>query len=88
MSPARHNARGVNWVQCLQRRRACVGVGDNPRLMTETNTSTDFPADVPKKFETLALDAKLLRAVAESGYTSMTPIQAKAIPIVDRKSVV
>ncbi|MBL0149842.1 MAG: DEAD/DEAH box helicase [Ideonella sp.] len=39
-------------------------------------------AEAPQKFETLALDAKLLRAVMESGYTSMTPIQAKAIPIV------
>ena len=34
------------------------------------------------RFDSLALDAKLLRAVAESGYESMTPIQAKAIPIV------
>ena len=37
---------------------------------------------LPQRFETLALDAKLLRAVTESGYTSMTPIQAKAIPLV------
>ena len=36
----------------------------------------------PQRFETLALDAKLLRAVADSGYTAMTPIQAKAIPLV------
>ena len=34
------------------------------------------------RFDSLALDAKLLRAVADSGYESMTPIQAKAIPIV------
>ena len=53
-------------------------MGDNPELMTE-DTPT---AEAPQKFETLALDAKLLRAVADSGYTSMTPIQAKAIPIV------
>jgi ATP-dependent RNA helicase RhlE len=33
-------------------------------------------------FNTLPLDPKLLRAVADSGYLSMTPIQAKAIPIV------
>ena len=33
-------------------------------------------------FNTLPLDPKLLRAVTESGYTAMTPIQAKAIPIV------
>ena len=36
----------------------------------------------PLLFNTLALDPKLLRAVTESGYTAMTPIQAKAIPIV------
>ncbi len=34
------------------------------------------------RFDTLPLDPKLLRAVADSGYTAMTPIQAKAIPIV------
>src|SRR6188508_2162808 len=33
-------------------------------------------------FDPLPLDPKLLRAVADSGYTTMTPIQAKAIPIV------
>jgi ATP-dependent RNA helicase RhlE len=33
-------------------------------------------------FNTLPLDPKLLRAVAESGYMAMTPIQAKAIPLV------
>jgi len=36
----------------------------------------------PARFDTLPLDAKLLRAVADSGYLMMTPIQAKAIPIV------
>ena len=36
----------------------------------------------PPLFNTLPLDPKLLRAVADSGYTGMTPIQAKAIPIV------
>ena len=56
--------------------------------MTDTPVS-DAPASdapvinsLPQRFETLALDAKLLRAVTESGYTSMTPIQAKAIPLV------
>ncbi|MBE7419323.1 MAG: DEAD/DEAH box helicase [Ideonella sp.] len=44
---------------------------------------TDSPAaDPPARFDTLALDAKLLRAVADQGYATMTPIQAKAIPIV------
>ena len=36
----------------------------------------------PARFDTLPLDAKLLRAVADSGYLTMTPIQAKAIPSV------
>ncbi len=46
--------------------------------MTEVQASE--PA--PPLFNTLPLDPKLLRAVADSGYTAMTPIQAKAIPIV------
>ena len=36
----------------------------------------------PQPFDRLPLDLKLLRAVADSGYTAMTPIQAKAIPVV------
>src|SRR6478672_6116731 len=52
--------------------------------MTETSPDTAVQADAPApaRFATLALDAKLLRAVADSGYLVMTPIQAKAIPIV------
>jgi len=42
----------------------------------------ELPAAPPPLFNTLPLDPKLLRAVAESGYTAMTPIQAKAIPLV------
>ncbi len=34
------------------------------------------------RFDTLPLDPKLLRAVADQGYATMTPIQAKAIPVV------
>jgi ATP-dependent RNA helicase RhlE len=52
--------------------------------MTDPST-VDSPAAAappPPLFNTLPLDAKLLRAVMESGYTAMTPIQAKAIPIV------
>jgi len=49
--------------------------------MTESSLPIEAAA-APQKFETLALNPKLLRAVAESGYTAMTPIQAKAIPIV------
>ncbi|MFZ5521548.1 MAG: DEAD/DEAH box helicase [Pseudomonadota bacterium] len=36
----------------------------------------------PVRFDSLSLDAKLLRAIQEQGYTQTTPIQAKAIPIV------
>lgn len=45
---------------------------------------TDTPAvtEAPARFDTLPLDPKLLRAVADQGYATMTPIQAKAIPIV------
>ncbi len=50
--------------------------------MTESALPADTAAPAPQKFDTLALDAKLLRAIADSGYTAMTPIQAKAIPIV------
>ncbi len=48
--------------------------------MTET-----LPTPAPTtgaRFDTLPLDPKLLRAVADQGYETMTPIQAKAIPIV------
>ena len=43
---------------------------------------TPAPAAPAPRFDTLPLDPKLLRAVLESGYTAMTPIQAKAIPVV------
>ena len=48
----------------------------------EVSTALPAAEPLPQRFETLALDPKLLRAVTESGYTSMTPIQAKAIPLV------
>jgi ATP-dependent RNA helicase RhlE len=57
--------------------------------MTELSPSSDAPAATATsapapgpRFDTLPLDAKLLRAVADSGYTAMTPIQAQAIPVV------
>jgi ATP-dependent RNA helicase RhlE len=45
-------------------------------------SGAEVQAAPPARFDTLALDPKLLRAVADSGYVTMTPIQAKAIPIV------
>jgi ATP-dependent RNA helicase RhlE len=61
---------------------------DNPAMtdttpLPEQPTSSTEPAPVvAPRFDTLPLDPKLLRAVLDSGYTAMTPIQAKAIPIV------
>jgi ATP-dependent RNA helicase RhlE len=52
-------------------------------VIAETPAETSAPAEThATRFDTLALDPKLLAAVVDSGYTSMTPIQAKAIPIV------
>ena len=51
---------------------------DNDKV-NEPSVATTAPVS---RFDSLALDPKLLRAVAESGYESMTPIQAKAIPLV------
>jgi len=42
----------------------------------------EISVPAPARFDTLPLDPKLLRSVADSGYLTMTPIQAKAIPIV------
>jgi len=47
----------------------------------DTPTAPATPG-APARFDTLPLDPKLLRAVADQGYETMTPIQAKAIPIV------
>ena len=50
--------------------------------MTEPTPTGDFQLAPPARFDTLSLDDKLLRAVATQGYATMTPIQAKAIPVV------
>ena len=55
----------------------------DPTPGTATSGATPEAATpAPARFDTLPLDEKLLRAVADSGYQTMTPIQAKAIPIV------
>lgn len=46
--------------------------------------NTTIPTDdtrLPERFSDLALDPRLLRAVAEMGYETLTPIQARAIPL-------
>jgi ATP-dependent RNA helicase RhlE len=55
---------------------------DLPGSGNEFPAEPDAIAAPAPLFNTLPLDPKLLRAVAESGYTAMTPIQAKAIPLV------
>jgi ATP-dependent RNA helicase RhlE len=48
-----------------------------------TTAPEAIPAEAPPaRFDTLPLDAKLLRAIEVQGYAHMTPIQAKAIPLV------
>ncbi|MBG6079378.1 superfamily II DNA/RNA helicase [Rubrivivax gelatinosus] len=54
----------------------------NTPLAASVDDAATEPAAPAPAFDTLPLDPKLLRAVADAGYTSMTPIQAKAIPIV------
>ena len=49
--------------------------------MTDSSATPVAP-EAPQRFDTLALDPKLLRAVADAGYLTMTPIQARAIPLV------
>ncbi len=56
-----------------------AGQAGSPTALAQAADEAVLP---PPLFNTLALDPKLLRAVEESGYTAMTPIQAKAIPIV------
>ncbi|HEU4622965.1 MAG TPA: DEAD/DEAH box helicase [Burkholderiaceae bacterium] len=38
-------------------------------------------SDTPSSFSAFGLDALILRAIAEQGYTTPTPIQAQAIPV-------
>ncbi len=61
---------------------------DNPRVNPETPIAAEAPqepsapAPTPERFDAQPLHPKILRAVADAGYETMTPIQAKAIPIV------
>jgi Superfamily II DNA and RNA helicases len=48
-------------------------------MNTTTTPTEDTPQ--PEHFSELALDARILRAVSDMGYEKLTPIQAKAIPL-------
>src|SRR3982750_755745 len=55
---------------------------DEIQATAEVAAPTPAATPAPARFDTLPLDAKLIRAVADQGYAFMTPIQAKAIPVV------
>ena len=50
--------------------------------ISATDSTAVVENPVPARFDTLPLDPKLIRAVDDQGYATMTPIQAKAIPLV------
>src|SRR5215472_14195195 len=55
----------------------------------QTEVSSSSPKDTSVRFEELGLAPDVLRAVAESGYTTPTPIQAKGIPhVLKRRDVI
>jgi superfamily II DNA/RNA helicase len=55
----------------------------NPTDSTLSPVATEDAVQAPpERFDTLPLDPKLLRAIEVQGYAHMTPIQAKAIPLV------
>src|SRR5215469_16767278 len=64
--------------------------------MEESQVSSSFVADTPAAepqpangFDVLGLSPEILKAVADSGYTTPTPIQAQAIPFVlQRRDVI
>jgi superfamily II DNA/RNA helicase len=53
----------------------------DPTTTAAPDAAPSAPSEAAR-FDTLPLDPKLLRAVADQGYATMTPIQAKAIPVV------
>ena len=50
--------------------------------MNIPSSAPDTEIQSAQLYDELGLDARLLRAVAEMGYTTLTPIQQRAIPIV------
>src|SRR5579864_7580758 len=55
----------------------------------QTEVSSSTPKDNSVRFEDLGLAPEVLRAVAESGYATPTPIQAQGIPhVLKRRDVI
>jgi superfamily II DNA/RNA helicase len=60
-------------------------IGNNQTSMTEAPAS----APVPTGFDALGLSPEILKAVADSGYTIPTPIQAQGIPhVLQRRDMI
>ncbi|HEX5312094.1 DEAD/DEAH box helicase [Aquabacterium sp.] len=58
---------------------AAISSANTPATLADPVASADAPAPAPARFDTLPLDPKILSAIT---YPTMTPIQAKAIPLV------
>jgi superfamily II DNA/RNA helicase len=57
--------------------------------ITQEPSTTEIPASPSNGFEALGLSPEILKAVADSGYTTPTPIQARAIPdVLQRRDVI
>ena len=57
--------------------------------ITQETSPIETPAAVPNGFDGLGLSPEILKAVADSGYTTPTPIQARAIPeVIQRRDVI
>lgn len=54
----------------------------NETLAPIPPTATAVAPTTPQRFDEVGLDAKLVRAVHDQGYATMTPIQAAALPVV------
>jgi superfamily II DNA/RNA helicase len=62
---------------------------EETHLSSHSVAESQIPASEPNGFETLGLSPEILRAVADSGYTIPTPIQAQGIPkVLERRDVI
>ena len=57
-------------------------VAESPASIDPDFPNGPPPSEASLKFSAVGLSPILQRAVADQGYTTMTPIQAKAIPLV------
>jgi len=67
----------------LEINRLLAGIGPTEKMAGETVSCSLGCPSMP--FRSLGLDAAILQAVHETGYTEPTPIQKEAIPVVLRR---